>query len=308
MIRPARLRDGAGIALVAPAGPLPPGALERAVEQVEAWGWRPLPGPHAAGSHHGYLSGRDEDRLGDLQAALSSPAVDAVWCLRGGYGTMRLLRRIDWRPMLERPRPLIGFSDNTALHLALVRRGLVSFHGPHAAADPFPPFTGERLRELLVRPEPAGVLPLPEESGERPAAIRGGAAEGPLVGGNLALLAATLGTPDALRAEGAILFFEEVGEPAYRIDRLLTQLELAGVLDAVAGVVIGGMTEVPIPTRDDIPPVREVLAGRLHDRGVPVLTGCPVGHIDEMWTLPLGIRARLDADAGTLELLEAAVR
>lgn len=302
LIRPPALRPGARVALVAPAGPLPEGAVDCAVERVRAWGWEPLPGSFCRG-RRGYLSGADEERAADLDAALRDPDNDAVWCLRGGYGTMRILGRVDWEPLVRRPRPLIGFSDNTALHLALRRRGVVSFHGPHPATPEVSEFSREGLLRVVARPEPAGVLPFPAGGAQRAETVAAGVAEGPLVGGNLALLAALAGTPWALAAEGAVLFLEDVGEPAYRVDRMLSQLLLSGALEGVAGVAVGAFSEAP---EGDAPAV-EVIAERLEGLGVPIAAGFPFGHVDDNWTLPLGVRARLDAGAGTLALLEAAV-
>jgi muramoyltetrapeptide carboxypeptidase len=304
VIRPAALRPGAGVALVAPAGPVAPEAVDRAVERVRDWGWEPRLGRHARG-RRGYLSGTDEERASDFNEALRDPGVDAIWCLRGGYGTMRVLAEIDWAVLAARPRPVIGFSDNTALHLAIQRRGIVSFHAPHPATADFPAFSAELLRRSLTVPEPAGPLPFPAASAGRAETLRGGAAEGPLVGGNLSLLAATLATAVSPRTDGAILFLEEVGEAAYRVDRLLTQLRLAGVLGRVAGVAVGAFTDAE--STADAPEIAGVIEDRLGDLGVPVAIGFPFGHVADNWTLPLGVRARLDADAGTLTLLEPAV-
>lgn len=306
MRRPPALGPGARVSLVAPAGPLAEGAVERAVERVRAWGWEPLVGRHARG-RHGYLSGTDAERAADLNEALRSAENDAIWFLRGGYGTMRLLEVLDWEALRRRPRALVGFSDNTALHLAAQRTGVVSFHGPHPSAEEFPPFAEEGLLRLLTRREPAGLLPFPAGGPVRAQTVTGRVAEGPLVGGNLALLAATLGTPYGVRTRGALLFLEEVGEAAYRIDRLLTQLHLAGVLGEVAGVVVGAFSECPDEGAAHLPGSAEVVRERLSALGVPVAAGFPFGHIPRSWTLPLGVRARLDADRGTLELLEAAV-
>lgn len=306
MIRPPRLREGARVSLVAPAGPLAEGAVERAIERVRSWGWEPLLGEHAHG-RTGFLAGDDEARAADFNAALRDPSNDAIWCLRGGYGTMRILDALDWGALAARPRPVIGFSDNTAIHLAIQRLGAVSFHGPHPATVDCNDFSRDTLLRVLSDDAPAGVLPFPAGSERRAETLTPGVAEGPLVGGNLSLVAATLGTPYAIRAEGALLFLEEVGESSYRLDRLFTQLRLAGVLDRVAGIVIGAFTEAPDADNPLMPTPAEILRERLAGLGVPIAIGFPFGHVEDNWTLPLGVRARLDAHAGTLELLQAAV-
>ncbi|MGI9181351.1 MAG: S66 peptidase family protein [Longimicrobiaceae bacterium] len=305
MIRPPALRAGARVALVAPAGPVPAEAVDDAVERVRALDWEPALGRHARG-RHGYLSGTDAERLEDLNEALRSTDNDAIWCLRGGYGTMRLLERVEWEALVRRPRPLIGFSDNTALHLAIHRHGVVSFHGPHPAAAEFPPFAEAALLAALTRPEPAGALPFPA-GWPRPETIVSGSAAGPLVGGNLSLIAATRGTPYQIQSEGAMLCLEEIGEAAYRLDRLLSQLHLAGVLRSVAGIALGAFTDCTDMRTAGMPSPLEVLRDRLAGLRIPVAAGLPFGHIPESWTLPLGVRARLDASARTLELLEPAV-
>lgn len=305
MLLPTALPPNARISLVAPAGPLTPEALDRARVRLRSWGWQPLLGRNSSG-RRGYLSGTDEERLADLQEAIDSATNDAIWCLRGGYGTMRLIDRVDWTALRERPRPLIGFSDNTVLHLALQRTGIVSFHGPHAATQALPPASARQLRRILTSPEPVGRLDFPTPNG-RAETIAGGTAEGRLMGGNLVLLAATLGTPWALDARDGILVLEEVGETTYRIDRLLTQLRLAGVFDEVRGIAVGSLSDCPDEGDSRMPSLSELLDDRLGDLGVPVAWGFPFGHQADNWTLPLGVRARFDATAGQLELLDAAV-
>lgn len=303
MIRPAALGPGARVALVAPAGPLAPEAVERAEARVRALGWEPVTSLHAR-DRHGFLSGTDADRLADLQAALDSAEVDGIWCLRGGYGTMRIMHRLDLRPLRERPRPLIGFSDNTVLHLLATREGVISFHGPHPATERLSTFSLGRLTAAVTGE--AGELPLPPGA-ERPERLVGGSVTGRLAGGNLALLAATLGTRARIAAEGSILAIEDVGEPLYRIDRMLTQLRLTGVLEDVAGIAVGAFNRRPDEDDEALPTLADVLGDRLGDLGVPVARGFPFGHIEESWTLPIGARVSLDADAGSLTLLGPAV-
>lgn len=299
MIRPPRLQPGARVALIAPAGPITQERLDIAFDRCARLGLVPVPGAAARGRHGGYLAGSDAERLEDLRWALTSPEIDAVWALRGGYGTMRLLDRIDLAPLVERPRAYIGFSDNTAMHLALLARRVVSFHAPHAGGDATP-LAEQCLRDVLFDARAAGVLPLPAQ----PAIItlREGIADGPLVGGNLALLAGMCGTPGAPVARGAILFVEDVEEPAYRLDRMWTQLRLAGALDGVAGLAFGRFTDC-----QDRDSVRALLQECADAAGVPAVMELPIGHEPDNWTLPLGVRARLDATRGTLELLEPAV-
>jgi muramoyltetrapeptide carboxypeptidase len=297
MVRPPRLRAGSRIALVAPAGPMAPERVEIAIDRCLRFGLEPVLGAAARGRHGEYLAASDDERLSDLQRAFDDPDIDAVWALRGGYGTMRLLQRLDLGQLARAPKAFIGFSDNTAVHLALHARGVVSFHGPHAGGDATE-LAEDALRRVLWHAEPPGVLELPAD---RPAVtLAEGAAEGRLIGGNLSILAAMCGTPAALRSQGAILFIEEIGEEAYRMDRAWVQLQLARALDGVAGIAFGRFTDCG----DDVFPLLQSLAEPL---GVPVVADLPIGHEADNWTLPMGSRARLDATAGTLELLEGAV-
>lgn len=301
MIRPTALEPGARIALVAPAGPLAEGAVGRAVQRVRGLGWEPVVGKHARG-RRGFLSGSDAERVEDLNAALASPDIDGIWCLRGGYGTVRILDRIDWASLQRNPRPLIGFSDNTALHVAARRTGVVTFHGPHPAVEDLGPFSLDLLVRMLTLPEPPGPLPFP--AGESARTIVPGRVEGPLIGGNLSILASLCGTAHAMDASGCILFLEEVGEPGYRVDRMLSQLRMSGGLHDLAGIAVGAFSESPDDAREPLPSTTEILADRLDGLGIPIAAGFPFGHVPLSWTLPVGARARLDAAAGTLEILQ----
>jgi muramoyltetrapeptide carboxypeptidase len=257
----------------------------------------------SARSRHRYLAGSDQERLADMQAALDDPSIDAVWALRGGYGSLRILPRLDLSRQLRAPIPFIGFSDNTSLHVRHQELGVISFHGPHPGAD-FPPETEQSFRSVLFATEPPGALP--SRAGDpKPRTLVGGCVEGPLVGGNLAVLAAMCGTPEAMSARGRVLFLEDVGEAAYRVDRMLLQLERSGSLEGALGLAFGRFSEAP---DDDKHPVVEALielAERLH---LPAVANLPFGHVEHNCTLPVGARARLDADAAVLTLTEPAVR
>ena len=271
------------------------------------WGTTP-------GHRHGYLAGTDDERVNDLNAALRDPAVDAIWCIRGGYGTMRILHRIDFEALARRPRALIGFSDITAILVRAVgRAGVVAFHGPVARAA-MPAFSRWHFERVLSCAEPAGRLGrlparpdvlIPARRPDRHPERRSG--RGALIGGNLTLLQCLIGTPYFPDLDGAILFIEEVGEALYRVDRMLAHLRLIGALDRLAGIVVGRFTELQRQIPDGALGLDEVLGTYLRPLGIPVGYGFPIGHIDDQWTLPLGVRARFDADAGELELLDAAV-
>ncbi len=314
LVRPPKLVPGSRLALVAPAGPLlERDDLTRAEELCRALGYEPVLGKNAY-ARHGYLAGTDDERVADLNCAFRDDSIDAVWCIRGGYGTTRLLDRIDYNEIARRPKALIGFSDITALLNAITHvSSVVTFHGPVARAS-MPEFTRWHFERVLANADAAGRLRrLPPPSGvlvprdDRIVTLRGGKAEGPLVGGNLSLLQTLIATPYCPEFRGAILFLEDVGEELYRVDRMLAHLRNAGLLQTLAGVLVGRFTELKRSAADGALGFDEVLAAYLAPLGVPVGYGFPIGHIDAQWTLPLGIRARLDADNGELELLESAV-
>lgn len=300
MMKPARLHAGARVALVAPAGPVTEERIARSVQCCARLGLEAVVGPNAT-LQHGYLAGDDTARGRDLMWAFTDPHVHAVWALRGGYGTMRLHDVVDFDVIANAHRSYIGFSDNTYIHLMLYGRGVVSYHGPHPGAE-FPAETEAAFLRVLFSADSTGALPV-ADCDVQPETLRAGVVEGRLVGGNLSLLAAACGTPAQPRTENSILFVEDVGEPAYRIDRCFMQLEMAGVMRGVTGIAFGRFTEVP---DDGEAEVRELL-GQLAERyQVPAVCNLPFGHVDYNWTIPLGVRALLDANHCSLELLETA--
>lgn len=298
LLRPRRLRRGDTVAVPAPAGVVPAERLAAGVRRLESWGLRVRLGEHVHGRHPHlpYLAAPDEQRAADFSSAWLDPDVAAVWVARGGYGSQRVVDLVDWGSLARaEPKILVGFSDVTALHAAVAARlGLVSLHGHVVtslgnAAEA----SAERIRRMLFEPDSVDDL----LDGHDAEPVQGGVAEGPLTGGNLALLTADLATPYARPAAGAIAVLEDIEEPPYRLDRLLTQLVRAGWFDEVAGVVLGAFTDCGDPSVVDA-----VFAARLAPLGAPVVKGFDVGHSSTSACVPLGVHAVLDAEAGTLRL------
>lgn len=320
LLRPKALARGATVALVSPASPpSDPENVAVAEDIVRSLGFSPRVMPNVA-KRTMYLAGSDEERAADLNAAFGDPSVDAVWCVRGGYGSPRILPLVNYELIRQRPKPFIGYSDVTALLNAITRlTGLVTFHGPNAN-ETQTAYALDGFRRVLERPEAAGVIaaPPPFETKEgqverqhRLKTLAPGKARGRLVGGNVSVLSTLIGTPFEPELEEKVLFLEEVGEEPYRIDRWLTHLVLTGKLSSCAGIVLGKFTDCG--PRDFQPSFngtwtwQEVAADRFGKLGVPVLSGLLFGHVADKATLPLGVLAQLDADAKTLTLLEPAV-
>ena len=297
---PPPLPAGARVAMISPSGPLQgPHELERAVATAESLGWQVQVGQHAL-RRTGYFAGDDAQRGDDLLAALHDDRIDGIWCLRGGYGAARLLPRLSVELLQRFPKALLGYSDITALHAAWQHAGLVSYHGPTARA-PLSDFS----RDSLVRALQAGT----DSCGTAPDArvVRGGRVTGRLVGGNLALVSSLCGTPWAVNCRDAIVVLEDVGEATYRLDRMLTQLRLAGAFDGCVGVAFGHCTDCPDTTEDGTRTVEAIVTELADALQVPTLHGIPVGHIADQWTVPFGAMATLDADARTLSVHTTAV-
>ncbi len=307
LIRPPRLVAGDTVALVAPASPPRSRRLLRqGVRHLEALGLRVTLGPHVM-AERGYLAGTDRERLRDLEAAFRDPRVKAVICARGGYGVSRVLEGFDPDLARRHPKALVGFSDITVLHLALQKAGVVSFWGPMPCTGLWSAFSARGLCRTLMSGDPLDRLPGSPRT--RPAALRPGVVEGPLTGGTLSLVAASLGTAYEVETRGRIVFVEDVGEEPYRVDRLLVQLIAAGKLADAAGVALGAFTDAKVrnsPGRRSLT-LREVFADHLLPLRIPVMSGLAVGHVSNQVTLPYGVGARLDAGAGTLEVLEPGV-
>ncbi|WP_053747216.1 S66 peptidase family protein [Streptomyces sp. MMG1533] len=304
LLRPSRLAPGARVAVVAPSGPVPEERLQAGLDVLRGWDLDPVVGPHVPDRHgeFDYLAGADADRAADLQSAWCDPSVDAVLCARGGYGVQRMVDLLDWEAMRAAgPKLLVGFSDVTALHEEFAARlGLVTLYGPMAAGVDFikNARAQEHLKATLFAPETVRTI----TSGGT--ALVPGRARGTTLGGCLCLLAAELGTPHARPgAHGGLLCLEDVGEETYRLDRYLTQLLRAGWLEGVRGVLLGSWERCEPYER-----VRALLVDRLGGLGVPVVEEFGFGHGEGALTIPFGVAAELDADAGTLTLDEPALR
>ena len=305
---PPRLHPGATIGVVAPASPpADPGKLERGIAYLESLGYHVLRGASLE-ARSGYLSGADTLRARDIQDMFEHPGVTAILCSRGGYGSARMLDQLDFRSIARHPKILVGFSDITALHMALLRKArLVSFAGPMVAAEMahgMDENTASAFWPVLARPR--STFRLAPRMVAASTTMRGGRAEGMLVGGNMAVLLSLMGTPFEPRWDGSILLLEDVGENVYKIDRMLAQLRLSGVLGRVAGAILGGFTAIPeeTPNRD----LREVLEEYLLPPGIPVLANVPFGHVVPKLTLPIGARILLDAGRRSIRVLQALVR
>jgi muramoyltetrapeptide carboxypeptidase len=302
LTRPRRLAPGDQVAVVATSGPVLRERLDRGVATLRSWGLEVVVGRHALDAVR-HLAGTDEHRARDLQDAWCDPRTRAVIGARGGSGAARLVDLLDWAAMRAAgPRILVGFSDLTVLHAAVAERlGLVGLMGPMAATEVFAgddpdPATVAGLRTALFEPDAAQVL----AEGTLRTEVAG-TARGVLVGGTLAVLAQCVGTPEHRPATGGIAVLEDVAEPAYRIDGMLTQLLRAGWFDGVAGVALGSWERCG-------PDVVDVVVERLRPLGVPVASGFAFGHGRPQLTVPLGVDAVLDATAGSLVLDRPALR
>ena len=293
-MRPPRLRAGDTIALVAPAGPVPADLLDRALPVLRDWGVEVRVGScvRAAPSTPAYLSGSDAERAAEFTEAWLDPGVRCVLAARGGYGGQRMLDLVDWAALREAgPKVFAGSSDVTALHRAVdVHLGLDSLFSPMPASVLFDDFAAEHLRRALFEPERNLVIRTPEAETLVP-----GRASGRLVGGNLSLLAATVGTAEHGSAKDGIALLEDVTESVYRIDRMLTQLLRSGWFDDVRGIVLGSWAACGDPAE-----IRALILDRLAPLGVPMAGDFGFGHVPSSPTLPLGAEATFDADLGTL--------
>jgi muramoyltetrapeptide carboxypeptidase len=316
MIRPKVLKKGDTVGLVTPSTYVSsPDEIATALRTAEYFGLKVKMGANVR-KRHGYLGGSIAERAADVNAMFADPEVKAIFAIRGGYGSAQILPALDYEAIARHPKIFQGYSDITAMHLAIHQRtGLVTFHGPVMLSG-FSNYTIEHFRRALFETKPVGAVTNPIESNPlRPnhtlRAVRGGVATGPIVAGNLTLISTTMGTPYEIDTRGKILCLEDVGEEPYAMDRMLTQLRLAGKLDAAAGIVFGECARCTPrefrPGFDSTFSLGEIVDDILGGLKIPVLAGLTFGHTADQLTLPLGCRATLDADKGTLTIEEAGV-
>lgn len=315
LLRPSRLRKGDQVGLITPASYIDDDGLQKAVSNLEALGLRVVMGKHIR-SLYGSLAGTDAERLADLHSMFANPDIRGIWCARGGYGAARLLEDVDYQLIRRNPKVLVGYSDITALHAALLQAaGLVTFHGP-VGSSTFTDYTLAQLHAVLFEPQESHLIEVASAQQEqaeadavyKTAVITGGQAEGQLIGGNLSLLASLAGTAYLPDIKGKLVFIEDIGEKPYRIDRMLTTLRQAWPLEQAAGIALGVFADCEAKEGSRSLSLQQTLKDRLGDLGIPVCYGLSFGHIEHMTTLPVGVRARLDTSSMSLRLLEPGVQ
>jgi muramoyltetrapeptide carboxypeptidase len=313
LIKPPRLREGDVVGLIAPSGLVDEAMLDKSIRNIESLGCKAKLATNVRAARGSY-AGTVSQRLDDLHAMFADASVNAVWAVRGGSGLSQLLPSIRYDLIRRHPKILVGYSDITALHLALLRHSaLVSFHGP-VASSTFSDYSVEHLRAVLMTPLPQYTMTLDPQAADKSLTAtqyarrtyNHGVAVGRLTGGNLSVVSTLVGTDYAADFRHAIAFLEDVKEAPYRIDRMLTHLELSPGFRSAAALMLG-VFEGSDSKRDDSLTLAETLGDHLGGLRIPAVSGYSFGHIDRQLTLPLGVKARLDTMAGTLTLLEPAV-
>lgn len=316
VIKPKKLKKGDTIGLITPSSAISRQSFESTLDNMDKLGFKVKYSDNMR-VRKGFLAGTDQQRLDDLHAMFDDASVNGIFCARGGYGSARLLPSINYPLIAANPKAFIGYSDITALHFGIfAKTGLVTFHGPVGASE-FTDFTSQHFEKTVLMGVPNLEIKQANDDREKTEdhyqleTITDGVAKGRLVGGNLSLVTSLIGTPFDLDFTGKLVFIEEVGESPYRIDRMFTQLLLAGKLQNAAGIVLGVFSDCDTKETDpdfgDTTSLREVIADRLGRLNIPVLYGLSFGHISNIATLPMGIQASLDTYTQTLTLLEEAV-
>lgn len=301
-ITPPKLSIGDTIGMISPASSLPEYlSYGKIVKKIEGLGFKVKVGEHAK-NQFGYFAATDKNRAEDLNHMFADPEVDGIIPFRGGWGCNRILEYINFDTIAENPKPLIGFSDITSLLLSIyAETGLITYHGPMGTSA-FTDYTTRHFRKTLMQTDPFSM----QNTTGSIKTVRSGRAKGILLGGNLTVFTAMIGSDYLPAWDNAILFVEEVGEEVYRVDRMLTQLKLAGILDKINGFIFGKCVNCETEPGPHFS-LKEIVEQHLRDFDIPAYMGANIGHIDEMLTVPVGAEAEIDADAGIIKLLEPPV-
>ncbi|TRZ69044.1 MAG: LD-carboxypeptidase [Rhodocyclaceae bacterium] len=314
LIKPPRLRPGDTVGLITPSGHVDQDKIDTCVGNLKSLDFKVRLGRNIR-ALRGNFAGTTQQRLEDFHAMFADPEVRGIWAAHGGSGAISMLASLDYELIRRNPKVFVGYSDITALHLAILRRaGLVTFHGP-VASSTFSEYSVSHLRAVLMLPQPEFAISMAAENRLKALdsphfslrTLRSGMAEGTLVGGNLSLLSALVGTPYAADFNRAIVFLEEISEAPYRIDRMLTQLELSQGFRQAAAVMLGVFEKCGPPDSDPSLSLDETIDDHLANSIIPSVYGYSFGHIAHQFTLPMGLKARLDTEKQTLTLLEPAV-
>lgn len=311
MIKPKALKQGDTIGIVAPSSPADRGRLHRATSILENLGYK-VRHSSSCFEKYGYLAAQDEKRAEDINSMFKDPTIDAIFCMRGGYGSMRILDLIDYDAIYKNPKIFMGYSDITALHIAITQKcQLVTFHGPMLTSDfaleQFKDYTEMAMIKALTSTNPLGSIKaapgMPKEE-----MIFPGSAEGIAIGGNLSLITATLGTPYEIDTWGKLLIIEELEEEPYRIDRMLTQLKLAEKLDDAAGIVLGQFTSCESKDPENSLTLDQVFKDILVPLRKPIIKNVCFGHDIHKATIPMGVKARIDGNSNSFIVKESAIK
>lgn len=307
MIKPRVLKAGDTIGVVAPSSPSKLGEDKVVGELLKKFGFKAKLGKSCLSSY-GYLAGSDEIRAKDINDMFLDNDIDGIICLRGGYGTPRILDMLDYELISKNPKVFVGYSDITAIHIALHNQcNLVTFHGPMTASDiaaKFTDFSKESFLKAITGIEPMGELSNPE--GEKIECFEEGIAEGKIIGGNLSLIAATIGTPYEIDTKGKLLFIEDIDERPYRVDRMLTQLRLAGKLEQCSGIILGDFNNCVPDEGEESLTLMEVFMDIIKPLGKPTIYNFKAGHCEPKITVPFGVEAILNAKERKLIIKESA--
>ena len=305
LLKPPRLKAGAIVGLIAPGGYIDESVLEKSFKNLRDLGFKIVASTNILARWGGY-AGTVKQRVDDLHAMFSDPTIDAIWAVRGGSGANGLLPLLDYELIRANPKILIGYSDVTALLLAINHcTGLVCFHGP-VASSTFSEYSVANLKSVLMSTGSQRILRLSDEHQDSHQVLRAGTAQGRLLGGNLSVLSSLIGTPFLSSLTDRLLFLEEISEAPYRIDRLFNQLQQIG-LPKTAAVMLGVFAKCDPPDSDPSLTLNAVLTNQLGSLNLPSVYGYSFGHVARQMTLPMGVLARLDTGAKTLTLLESSV-